>query len=273
MNNQQFELNAIEILHQLNAFQIPDDLDAIEIPNQLNAIEIQHHVNEIAIANNDPNMNPNNSPASQEHVGAGHSDNDYGDDDDDDSDGTLSSISFSTVVQNRRERSMRERERSVLEREEEVRQRADRLDQLEQKMNMTLHKKRETPHEQLKAKIDSFLANDIPNNCFINASIVGYAMAQHNYLFMSTPDRERLDNLRDKIKEVERLATQSRRQKPDPICRVCFEDLRNDGIVAYSIACGHVFCKKCVDRIRDKCYICRQPFKAEQKQLIFISYN
>lgn len=45
-------------------------------------------------------------------------------------------------------------------------------------------------------------------------------MAQHNYLFMMPSDRERLDNLRDKIKEVERLATQSRRQRPEKMVKL-----------------------------------------------------
>lgn len=131
--------------------------------------------------------------------------------------------------------------------------------------------------DQLKKRIDDFL-NSPSKGLYIDPDIVGYAMVNHQYMLMTPEERKRLNNLRLEVARVQSLIAQNNYEIPtDPICPVCFDELKFKPI--FVLPCGHIHCSDCVDRIRSddssqvgRCAVCASTIGDDSFRL-FLSYR
>ncbi|TDL17587.1 hypothetical protein BD410DRAFT_545536 [Rickenella mellea] len=57
------------------------------------------------------------------------------------------------------------------------------------------------------------------------------------------------------------------------LCDVCLEGYSPHKLPG-SIACGHVFCKDCIESLRNpSCPLCRVPFSADSIRIVHVDYN
>ncbi|KAF8554271.1 hypothetical protein OG21DRAFT_1111940 [Imleria badia] len=50
---------------------------------------------------------------------------------------------------------------------------------------------------------------------------------------------------------------------PNSTCDVCMESYMDGASMPHAIACGHIFCRACLDSMRPQCPICRDQFSPQ----------
>lgn len=134
----------------------------------------------------------------------------------------------------------------------------------------------------LKRRIDQFLARPVDDRgLLVDPDIIGYAYANHPYMWMTISDQIRLNALRLEVHRIKR-AIERGDDQPDrqqlPVCPVCFDDLTAENVEAYTPECGHMHCWECVYQIDNNgnghCSICtRRTLRRENVRRTFFQYR
>lgn len=148
-------------------------------------------------------------------------------------------VSMSDYMRRRnlRETRLDQREHEIKRKEEILKQRER---DLEQRANYGTEK-------ALKKKIDEWLAKTRRSrDAFIDPEIVGFAMTQHPYLWLSSDERHRINSTRLELEEMQEI---SRRKADKEICcPICFDSIKTPRPFTV-LECGHMHCEECVQQM------------------------
>jgi hypothetical protein len=56
-------------------------------------------------------------------------------------------------------------------------------------------------------------------------------------------------------------------------CSICFEPYKQGNKATYLLGCGHTFCLNCIDKMNNKCGMCRTKFTSKIKMFIVYDDN
>lgn len=145
-------------------------------------------------------------------------------------------VSMSDIIRRRNTREMRlDRRESEIKRKEDILKQRER--DLEQRGNHGAEK-------ALKKKIDDWLGKPRGSrDPFIDPEIVGFAMSQHPYLWLSPEERRRINCTRVELEEMQE--TVRRNANKEMCCPICFDSIKTARPFTV-LECGHIHCEECV---------------------------
>lgn len=152
---------------------------------------------------------------------------------------------MSDVIHRRTRRNIRldEREREIERKERMMKQRERELEIREQRASQG----NAAIETRLKKKVDDWLAQTRrARDPFIDPEIVGFAMSQHPYLWLSPDERRRINSARYELTEMEEIAR--RKADKEICCPICFESIRTQRPFTV-LECGHMHCQECVEQM------------------------
>lgn len=127
---------------------------------------------------------------------------------------------------------------------------------------------------ELKGQIDEFLARPVNDRgLLVDPDIIGYAYANHPYMWMTISDQIRLNSL---CLEIHRIKRAIERGEDQP--NRCFDDLTDENVEAYTPEYGHMYCWECIYRIDNNgnshCSICgRRTLRRDHVRRCYFQYR
>lgn len=168
---------------------------------------------------------------------------------------TVSTISDLIGLRNSRRNGLAERERQLDAHSRELERKEKTMNDRERGLQARERRlyQANVPHDQdLKQKVDRWLEKPRKQrDMFIDVDIVGFAMTQHPYTWLSSEDRRRINCVRYEIDKMQDIARENALE--ELCCPICFDSYRTPGREFSALGCGHIHCLDCISHMAEIC--------------------